>query len=116
ARALAAAAVSGVATAVDRSRDRPRGGPSGQEGAPCWEIPFVGRAAELRRLGTAFEAARRGHGRALLLVGAHGIGKTRLGDQLAREAGEAGAEVLVGRCYEGDGAPSFWPWIQVLRS
>jgi hypothetical protein len=44
------------------------------------------------------------------------MGKTRLGDELSREAAEAGAEVLVGRCYEGAGAPSFWPWIQVLRS
>jgi tetratricopeptide (TPR) repeat protein len=23
--------------------------------------------------------------------------------------------VLVGRCYEGEGAPSYWPWLQALR-
>ena len=24
--------------------------------------------------------------------------------------------VLWGRCYEGDGAPPFWPWAQVIRA
>jgi class 3 adenylate cyclase len=24
--------------------------------------------------------------------------------------------VLIGRCYEDDGAPSFWPWMQVIRA
>jgi predicted ATPase len=24
--------------------------------------------------------------------------------------------VLWGRCYEGDGAPAFWPWVQIIRS
>src|SRR4029077_16361202 len=24
--------------------------------------------------------------------------------------------VLWGRCWEGDGAPPYWPWIQVIRS
>jgi hypothetical protein len=116
ARVLPATALDGVATAVDRTPDPPEAGPVGQEGARSWDIPFVGRAAELRRLRTAFEAARRGQGRAVLLVGDHGIGKTRLADELAREAADAGAEILVGHCYEGAGAPSFWPWIQMLRS
>ena len=49
----------------------------------------------------------------VLLVGEPGIGKTRLAEEFARHAG---AEVLVGRCYEGAGAPAFWPWTQVLRS
>jgi len=57
----------------------------------AWEIPFVARAAEMHRFHAAFEAARRGYGRAVLLIGDHGSGKTRLGDQLAREAAEAGA-------------------------
>ena len=25
-------------------------------------------------------------------------------------------QVLWGRCWEGDGAPAYWPWIQVIRS
>src|SRR5262249_952397 len=31
-------------------------------------------------------------------------------------ARRGGAEVLVGRCYEGNGAPAFWPWVQVVRA
>jgi hypothetical protein len=57
-----------------------------------------------------------GHGRTVLLVGGHGIGKTRLADELVREAAAAGVEALVGRCYEGEGSPPFWPWIEVLRT
>src|SRR4030095_8176853 len=26
-----------------------------------------------------------------------------------------GARWLKGRCWEGEGAPAFWPWVQVLR-
>jgi hypothetical protein len=116
ARVLPEAALDGVATAVERTPGPPEAGPLGHDGPRSWDIPFVGRAAELRRLRTAFEAARRGQGRAVLLVGDHGIGKTRLADELVREAADVGAEILVGRCYEGAGAPSFWPWIQMLRS
>src|SRR5262245_30103373 len=78
------------------------------------DTPFVGRREELRRLDTAFEAATRGRGRIVLLVGEPGIGKTATAEQLAESAQKAGAEVLVGRCYEGAGAPPFWPWHQVL--
>ncbi len=51
----------------------------------------------------------------MLLAGEPGIGKTRTAEELARVARERGAQVLVGRCFEGEGAPAFWPWVQVLR-
>jgi len=54
--------------------------------------------------------------RLFLLVGEAGIGKTRLADELARRAVAGGAQVLWGRCWEGDGAPAYWPWTQVLRA
>src|SRR5262249_31439385 len=73
ARVLPVAPLNGPPPVVDRSPGAPAADPFGREGVPCWEIPFVGRAAELRRLRTAFESARRGHGRAVLLVGDHGI-------------------------------------------
>src|SRR4029079_7700159 len=25
------------------------------------------------------------------------------------------AQVLTGSCYEGEGAPAFWPWLQIVR-
>jgi hypothetical protein len=74
---------------------------SGKEGARSGRPPSSVAPPSCAAFHTALEAARRGHGRALLLGGDHGIGKTRPGEQLAREATEAGAEVLVGRCYEG---------------
>jgi tetratricopeptide (TPR) repeat protein len=77
---------------------------------------FVGRTQELAGLNVAFDEARRGRGRLLLLTGEAGIGKTRLCDELARATEARGARVLWGRCWEGGGAPAYWPWIQALRA
>ncbi|MEO2237311.1 MAG: AAA family ATPase, partial [Candidatus Poseidoniia archaeon] len=49
------------------------------------------------------------------LRGDPGIGKTFTATEAARRAIVRGAEVLTGRCYEGAGAPAFWPWLQILR-
>lgn len=51
-----------------------------------------------------------------MLVGEPGVGKTRLADELAAHAQALGVQTLWGRCWEGGGAPAFWPWVQVLRS
>src|SRR5438876_10674883 len=77
---------------------------------------FVGRAHELATLGAALATARAGQGRVALLSGEPGVGKTRTAEEFARRACADGAEVLVGRCYEGEGAPAFWPWVQVLSA
>ena len=50
------------------------------------------------------------------LVGEPGIGKTRTAQELATYAGLRGAQVLWGRCYEEQGAPPYWPWVQAIRS
>jgi tetratricopeptide (TPR) repeat protein len=49
------------------------------------------------------------------VAGEPGIGKTRLADELAARAASLGAGVRWGTCWEGEGAPAFWPWIQALR-
>lgn len=77
---------------------------------------FVGREPELQQLTAGLDDAWSGRGRLLLLVGEPGIGKTRTAEELATVARQRGALVLVGHCYEGDGAPAFWPWIQVMRA
>jgi tetratricopeptide (TPR) repeat protein len=77
---------------------------------------FVGRERELALLEARLADAAAGRGAAVLLAGEPGIGKTRTAGELARRARAAGAEVLIGRCYEGEGAPAFWPWTEVLRS
>lgn len=77
---------------------------------------FVGREAEMARLRAALEAAGTGQGGVVLLAGEPGIGKTRTAEELGLQAIQQGMQVLWGRCYEGGGAPAFWPWVQVLRA
>ncbi len=80
------------------------------------ENVFVGRERELALLRAGLEDALAGRGRMVLLAGEPGIGKTRLAQELATTARQRGARVLFGRCYEGEGAPPFWPWVQILRA
>ncbi len=77
---------------------------------------FVGRKPELAQLTKALQGARKGFGRVVLLAGSGGMGKTRLTQQLALQAEQAGTQVLWGRCLEEAGAPAYWPWRQLIRS
>ena len=89
--------------------------------APADETPaasagFVGRRREMGQLTSALQDALSGQGRLVMLVGEPGIGKTRTAQELAVIAEQRGARVLWGRCYEGEGAPPYWPWVQPIRS
>ncbi|MCH8297792.1 MAG: protein kinase [Chloroflexi bacterium] len=77
---------------------------------------FVGRQREMGELKACLEDALSGRGRLVTLVGEPGIGKTRTALELATYAGLRQAQVLWGRCYEGEGAPPYWPWVQAIRS
>jgi tetratricopeptide (TPR) repeat protein len=77
---------------------------------------FVGRERELAELRTGLGDVTAGHGHLFLLSGEPGIGKTRLADEFARLATAQGARVVWGRCWEGGGAPAYWPVIQILRA
>ena len=76
---------------------------------------LVGRDKESTALGAWLDDAIAGHGRTVLVGGEAGIGKTALVASLAGLAEEAGARVLWGRTTELDGAPPYWPWLQVLE-
>jgi tetratricopeptide (TPR) repeat protein len=76
---------------------------------------FVGRDREVAELLAGLEDAVGGRGRLFLIAGEPGIGKTWLAEQLAGYAIQRGARVLWGRCWEGGGAPPFWPWAQMIR-
>ena len=84
--------------------------------AGAHRTPFVGRQEELALLLGRLEAAGRGQGGIVLVAGEPGIGKTRLMEELAAEARARGTSVLWGRGYEGEGAPAFWPWVQIIRA
>jgi len=77
---------------------------------------FVGRQRELGELKACLEDALSGRGRLVTLVGEPGIGKTRTAQELATYAGLRSAQVLWGRCYEEQGMPPYWPWVQAIRS
>jgi tetratricopeptide (TPR) repeat protein len=77
---------------------------------------FVDREQELDDLCSAVDRALGGHGDMVLLAGPAGIGKTRLVEQLTTYANLRDALVLWGRCDVGEGAPSYWPWVQVIRA
>lgn len=77
---------------------------------------FVGREHELGALGGALAAARAGRGDLVLLTGEAGVGKTRLAERIAGDARDGGMRVARGPCWDGGGAPAYWPWIQVLRA
>lgn len=77
--------------------------------------PLVGRAAPLGQLEGALASAAAGRARLVFVSGEPGVGKTCLLDALAERGFAAGFQVLFGRCYGGDEAPSFWPWREILR-
>ena len=77
---------------------------------------FVGRQREMGELKSALEDAISGRGRLVTLVGEPGMGKTRTAQELATYAGLRSAQVLWGRCYEEQGMPPYWPWVQAIRS
>ena len=77
---------------------------------------FVGRQHEMAQLKAALDDALSGQGRLVMLVGEPGIGKTRTAQELALIAETRGAQVLWGCCYEEEGAPPYWPWVQAIRS
>ena len=77
---------------------------------------FVGRKREMDELKAALEDALGGRGRMVTLVGEPGIGKTRTAQELTTYAGLRGAQVLWGRCYEEQGVPPYWPWVQAIRT
>jgi eukaryotic-like serine/threonine-protein kinase len=62
------------------------------------EVPFVGRRRELALLHEALEAAAHHQGRALMLVGEAGLGKSRLLSEVLRPGRSAGWLVGSGRC------------------
>jgi len=87
-----------------------------EESASLTSGSFVGRRQEMADLKAALEETISGLGRLLMLVGEPGIGKTRTAQELASHAETSGAQVFWGRCYEEEGTPPYWPWLQLLRS
>ena len=72
-----------------------------------WTSPLVGRDAEQDLLRSVWTSASHGAGRAVVVTGERGIGKTRLASTLAGTPPSGGALVLEYVCHEGDEASAF---------
>ena len=76
--------------------------------------PLVGRDAEHDRLARHLKAAAGGTGLLVLLGGEPGVGKTRLAEELLRDARAQGMLALKGHCYEAATTP-FSPFVELLE-
>jgi class 3 adenylate cyclase len=79
-----------------------------------WGV-FIGRHEEMDQLKAALEDALSARGSLVTLVGEPGIGKTRMVEEFGVYAGLRGARVLTGRCYEGEFALPYRPFIACFR-
>jgi len=76
----------------------------------------VGRDGELRLLVASLDAARAGHGGAIVLSGEAGIGKTRLARSTEELASERGMVVLGGRASAADASTPYGPLVEALHA
>lgn len=74
---------------------------------------LFGRSAEIAKLQRAIAAATSGDGQFVVISGEPGIGKTRLLEELVR--GSNAAVWGIGRAWESEGAPAYFPWLEALR-
>lgn len=80
------------------------------------QIPLVGRSDERARLLASVEAIFGGSGGIVLVEGEAGVGKTRLMQEIARDAEWRGAQVLWGRGRELEAASPYAPIVEALAS
>ena len=84
--------------------------------APAGDPPFVGRSELLAGLTAAWEQLPATGARLAALTGPAGIGKTRLARELEPHLIARGGQSLFAWCYEGGGAPPYWPWGALVRA
>ena len=75
---------------------------------------FVGRAAELRSLVTAFDQSVQGAPQIHVVVGEAGVGKSTLLRQLLPEARLRGAVMVTGRSLETESRAPYGPWAELV--
>jgi DNA-binding CsgD family transcriptional regulator/tetratricopeptide (TPR) repeat protein len=78
---------------------------------------FIGRSAELAQLEELSHHATRGEPGFALIGGESGVGKSRLMDEFAARASEAGARVIAGDCLDlGEAELPYTPLVGALRA
>jgi hypothetical protein len=76
---------------------------------------FVGRVEEMAALRAAVDGSFGGQPALVMVAGEPGIGKTRLVEEAAVYARLRGGQVLWGRCYEGEAATPYSPFVEAIR-
>nr|WP_129669697.1 AAA family ATPase [Phytoactinopolyspora endophytica] len=77
---------------------------------------LIGREHPAQLIQAEVERTLTSHGGLVLVAGEAGVGKTTLVTQSLRAAGREGALVASGACWDREGAPGYWPWVQAIRS
>ncbi|HEV8623086.1 MAG TPA: AAA family ATPase [Acidimicrobiia bacterium] len=80
------------------------------------QIPFVGREAELRRLGERLTETKSARGGLIMVGGEPGIGKSRLVEEVAERAAREGIAPLWGRCFDTEGTPPYAAFAQLVEA
>jgi len=82
---------------------------------PPAAVPLYGRTAEFAALWQAWEGARGGTGRCVILVGQPGIGKTALATKLTDQVRVGGGAACVARCFRTEKCVPFAPVSALVR-
>ncbi|WP_184982980.1 ATP-binding protein [Sphaerisporangium rubeum] len=77
---------------------------------------LVGRQEELAVLRDAVGPAGSSRARIIIVEGPPGVGKSRLLAEVTDEVAANGGLTVWGRCHDGEGAPSMWPWVQIAEA
>ena len=77
------------------------------------DVRLVGRDSEVEAVLGVVSADSGDLARVVLLAGEPGVGKSRLAREIVSLVPH---RTVWSTCWEGDEAPSFWPWLQVLRA
>jgi predicted ATPase/class 3 adenylate cyclase len=78
------------------------------------DAPFVGRQRELQLIEQAFERAAAGRVELVTVLGAAGIGKSRLARELLASVRER-ARGVVGRCLPYGEGITYWPLVEIVK-
>jgi class 3 adenylate cyclase len=76
------------------------------------DTPLIGREQELDALAAAWESTRSGSCKLVTLVGAAGVGKSRLVEELLARAD---ATIVRGRCLSYGEGVTYWPVVNVVK-
>ena len=104
------------------ARPAPAGVPTEEKAAermptpePRWAQALVDREQEIKILRARLDAALRGEGSLVFITGEAGIGKTRLAYELRSYAKLRGAQCLMGKGGEREGAVPYQPWSAIIK-